>query len=143
MEVMRLIDTAYIVRSISPAEVIERYTGNRPQHNKYLCPFHRDKHPSLSVKTDIWRCWSCGKGGNVINFVQEYFGLGFVDACRKLNDAIFEKDEAELKNDAEKIAACNEKIKRLQQEKPGKVQALKKQKAEEHFCFLFQALSYL
>lgn len=81
-----MIDTAYIVRSISPAEVIERYTGNRPQHNKYLCPFHRDKHPSLSVKTDIWRCWSCGKGGNVINFVQEYFGLGFVDACRKLND---------------------------------------------------------
>ena len=81
-----MIDTSKIVRSVSPAEVIERYTGNRPSHNKYICPFHRDTHPSLTVKTDKWKCWACGKGGNVINFTQEYFGLNFVDACRKLSE---------------------------------------------------------
>ena len=80
-----MIDTDKIVRSVSPAEVIERYTGNRQSHNKYVCPFHRDQHPSLSVKTHKWKCWACGKGGNVINFTQEYYGLNFVDACRKLS----------------------------------------------------------
>ena len=81
-----MIDTNKIVRSVDCAELIERYTGNQPIHNKYLCPFHRDTHPSLSVKTDKWKCWSCGKGGNVINFVQEYFGLNFVEACRKISE---------------------------------------------------------
>lgn len=83
---VRIIDTDYILKNVSPAEVIERYTGAKKIHNKYICPFHNDKHPSLSVKTNMWRCWSCGEGGNVINFTRLYFGLDFISACRKLSD---------------------------------------------------------
>ena len=37
-----------------------------------LCPFHPDQNPSMSVspKKKIFRCFSCGASGNVINFVQ-------------------------------------------------------------------------
>lgn len=79
-----MINVAEIKRQVSPIEVIERYTGARRSHGKYPCPFHADKHPSLSVKADKWHCWACGAGGDVINFVQRYFGLSFVEASVKL-----------------------------------------------------------
>lgn len=71
---------------ITPAEAIERYTGQRPMHNKYICPFHHDKHPSLSVKGNIWRCWSCDEHGDVIDFTRMYFNLTFGEALQKLAD---------------------------------------------------------
>ncbi len=81
-----MIDTDKIIQSVDIGKAIEYYTGNRKIHNKYLCPFHNDKHPSLSVKTEkqIWHCWSCDKGGNVINLVRDLYGLSFVDACKKI-----------------------------------------------------------
>jgi DNA primase len=79
-----MVDVAEIKRQVTPADVIERYTGSRRRHNKYLCPFHSDKHPSLSVKADTWKCWACGTGGDVLNFTQKYFGLSFVEAAEKL-----------------------------------------------------------
>lgn len=79
-----MVDVAEIKRNVSPVEAIERYTGAKRTHNKYPCPFHLDRHPSLSVKADKWTCWSCGKSGDVINFVQLYFGLSFKDACAKI-----------------------------------------------------------
>ena len=79
-----MIDIAEIKRNVSPVEAIERYTGAKRTHNKYLCPFHNDRHPSLSVKADHWRCWTCDKGGDVINFTQLYFGISFKEAAIKL-----------------------------------------------------------
>ena len=37
-----------------------------------LCPFHEDKKPSLSVNptTNLWQCFGCGAGGDVIRFVE-------------------------------------------------------------------------
>ena len=75
-----------IKSNLSPAEVIESYTGQKAQHNKYICPFHPDKHPSLSVKGEHWKCWSCEASGDVIDFVQEYFQLDFISALIKLAD---------------------------------------------------------
>jgi DNA primase len=36
-----------------------------------LCPFHKDTKPSLSVnaQTNLWQCFGCGAGGDVIRFV--------------------------------------------------------------------------
>ena len=81
-----MIDTRTIKQNVSPVLAIERYTGAKPSHNKYPCPFHNDKHPSLTVKGDHWRCWACGACGDVINFTMKYFGLSFKDACKKLSD---------------------------------------------------------
>lgn len=73
-----------IKQSITPVQAIEYYTGQRGSRGKYLCPFHNDKHPSLSVKGDMWTCWACGEHGDIIDFVQKRSGVGFLDAVGKL-----------------------------------------------------------
>ena len=51
-----------------------------------LCPFHEEDTPSFSVNQDkqIYKCFGCGKGGNVIGFVQDIENLTFVEAAQKL-----------------------------------------------------------
>lgn len=52
-----------------------------------LCPFHPDNHIGSFVVTPdkgLWKCFACGHGGNVISFVKDYYGLGFMDAVTKL-----------------------------------------------------------
>jgi DNA primase len=51
-----------------------------------LCPFHDDHHPSLTVdpSRQIFRCWACGKGGDVFAFVQERERVGFREALEFL-----------------------------------------------------------
>lgn len=41
---------------------------------KCLCPFHNDRNPSLNIDNSkgIYKCFSCGAGGDVFNFVREY-----------------------------------------------------------------------
>lgn len=60
--------------------------GVHLERDKGLCPFHQDKHPSLSVKGDRWKCWSCGEGGDVIDFTAKYHGLDTRGALRLLAD---------------------------------------------------------
>lgn len=48
------------------------------------CFLHSDHTPSLGFKRNIWKCFSCGKGGNAITLVMERMGLTFVDACAML-----------------------------------------------------------
>lgn len=73
-----------LVKQISPVQAIEYYTHQSPQHGKYLCVFHHDRHPSMTVKGTHWQCWSCGEHGDVIAFVQKYFNISFPDAVHKL-----------------------------------------------------------
>ena len=51
-----------------------------------LCPFHSEKTPSFSVNEgkQFYHCFGCGKSGDVIGFVQEYYKLPFIDAVEKL-----------------------------------------------------------
>ena len=54
------------------------------------CPFHDDRHPSLSVNLDTgaFRCRVPGCGANgrdVLAFHMQRHGLGFIDACKALN----------------------------------------------------------
>jgi DNA primase len=51
-----------------------------------LCPFHREKSPSFNVNPSrqIFRCFGCGKGGDVFSFVKEYESLDFMEAVRRL-----------------------------------------------------------
>lgn len=75
-----------IKSSISPVQAIERYTGQQARHGKYICPFHNDRNPSLSVKGSHWRCWSCNESGDVIDFTSKLFHIGFREAMQKLSD---------------------------------------------------------
>ncbi|HKJ44808.1 MAG TPA: DNA primase [Balneolales bacterium] len=51
-----------------------------------LCPFHNEKTPSFHVtpRLGIYKCFGCGAGGDVFNFVMEMEGVGFTEAIREL-----------------------------------------------------------
>ncbi len=51
-----------------------------------LCPFHAEKAPSFTVTQDkqMFYCFGCGEGGNVISFLMKHEKLGFSDAIRHL-----------------------------------------------------------
>lgn len=69
-------------------EVARRY-GYEPGRSGFLrCPFHQgDRTASLKIYPGQggWHCFACGKGGSVIDFVMELFGLSFSQACLRLN----------------------------------------------------------
>ncbi len=46
---------------------------------KALCPFHDDHNPSLELNPErqSYKCWSCGAGGDIFDFVQEYERVEF------------------------------------------------------------------
>lgn len=50
------------------------------------CPFHGSKSESLAVYPDSgrWKCWGCDAGGDVIGFVQDFYGLDFKGALERL-----------------------------------------------------------
>lgn len=51
-----------------------------------ICPFHNDTRPSFYVSQpkQIYKCFACGKAGNVFTFVQDYEKLSFIEAVKKL-----------------------------------------------------------
>lgn len=51
-----------------------------------LCPFHADRNPSMHVNPTLglFKCFSCGKGGNVITFIMEFHRLTFQEAVKNL-----------------------------------------------------------
>lgn len=55
---------------------------------KALCPFHDDHHPSMELNPDrqSYKCWSCGAGGDIFDFVKEYERVDFPEALRMLAD---------------------------------------------------------
>ncbi len=69
-------------------EIIGETVRLRPQGKSFvgLCPFHADKHPSMNVNPQmgIFKCFSCGKGGNVITYMMEYYKLPFIEAVKQL-----------------------------------------------------------
>jgi DNA primase len=71
-------------------EVVSARTSLRKVSNRYTgrCPFHEERTPSFSVDPvdKLYHCFGCGKGGDVVRFVQEAEGLDFVGAIEWLAD---------------------------------------------------------
>ena len=69
-------------------DIIGREVNLKKSGSNYmgLCPFHNEKTPSFSVNEgkQFYHCFGCGKSGDVIGFVQEYYRLPFVEAVEKL-----------------------------------------------------------
>ena len=53
-----------------------------------LCPFHKEKTPSFSVSPDkqIFHCFGCGAGGNVIHFISKIENVDFKESLEILAD---------------------------------------------------------
>lgn len=69
-------------------DVVSNYVSLKRKGNNYfgLCPFHREKTPSFCVAAEkqIYHCFGCGKGGNVIRFVMEVENISFREALEML-----------------------------------------------------------
>jgi len=69
-------------------EVISQYIHLKRSGRNYfgICPFHNEKSPSFSVSPDkqIFHCFGCGVGGNVITFISKIEGIGFKEAIENL-----------------------------------------------------------
>ena len=78
------------VRERSPiADVVGEYLQLRPAgggHLKGLCPFHDERTPSFNVTPgkELYHCFSCGEGGDVIKFIMRMETLQFGEAVERL-----------------------------------------------------------
>ena len=95
-------------------DVISKYvTLKRSGRNFFgLCPFHKEKSPSFAVSPDkqIFHCFGCGAGGNVIHFISKIEGLDFKDTLELLaNRANIELPTLENSED-DKTARLKSKV---------------------------------
>ncbi len=69
---------AYVSQYVTLRKRGREYTG--------LCPFHAEKTPSFSLNAEkqVWHCYGCDAGGDLISFVKRYENVEFPDALRML-----------------------------------------------------------
>src|SRR5574344_3019367 len=69
-------------------DVISQYMHLKRSGRNFfgLCPFHKEKSPSFSVAPDrqIFHCFGCGVGGNVIHFISKIENLDFRESVELL-----------------------------------------------------------
>ena len=110
----KILDAANIVDVVSEFVTLRR----RGVNFVGLCPFHNEKTPSFYVSPSkgICKCFSCGKGGNVIHFLMEHEQMSYWDAAkwlaRKYGIPYSERDltesEKALQNERESLFITNQ-----------------------------------
>ena len=90
---MALIKKPSVEEAVLAADMVEVVSARTPlkrQGSRWMgrCPFHEEHTPSFSVNPTekLYYCFGCGKGGDLIAFVQEAEGLDFVHAVEALAD---------------------------------------------------------
>ena len=80
--------TEELKAQLNIVDIIGREVALKKSGSNYLglCPFHSEKTPSFSVNEgkQFYHCFGCGKSGDVISFVSEYYRLPFMEAVEKL-----------------------------------------------------------
>lgn len=110
--------------------VISGYVRMQKKGSNYfgLCPFHNEKSPSFSVSPgkQMYYCFGCGAGGNVITFVMEYENLTFQEAVKMLADrAGVDLPELEYNEEA-----------RQKESRRAKLLEINKEAAKYYYCML-------
>lgn len=91
---MRIPDEIFeeILHANDIVDVISSYVTVKRRGKSFLalCPFHPDKNPSMHISQDrqVYHCFSCKAGGNVITFVQEFEKISPMEAVEKLAQRI-------------------------------------------------------
>ena len=77
-----------IKERVDIVQLIEKYVKLKQTGKNFsgLCPFHKEKTPSFIVSPDIqrYKCFGCGRSGDIFNFVQDIENIDFVEALEKL-----------------------------------------------------------
>src|SRR5574344_3021629 len=86
-----MIDQAIIDRILDAADIVQvvsEFVTLRKRGVNYvgLCPFHNEKTPSFTVSPSkrLCKCFSCGKGGNVVHFLMLHEQMTYVEALKWL-----------------------------------------------------------
>ena len=105
----KIMDAAQIVDVVSEFVTLRRrgvnYIG--------LCPFHNEKTPSFSVSPSkgVCKCFSCGKGGNVVHFIMEHEQLSYYEALKWLAKKYnIEVKERELTDEEKQAHSLRESL---------------------------------
>ena len=114
LTIEKILDAANIV------DVVSEFVTLRKRGVNYvgLCPFHNEKTPSFYVSPSkgICKCFSCGKGGNVIHFLMEHEQLSYWDAAKWLarkygipySERELTESEKALQNERESMFITNQ-----------------------------------
>lgn len=83
------VDKRRIEDAANVVDVISDFIQLKKKGKEYvsLCPFHADRHIgsfSVDPKKNIYKCFSCGKGGNSITFLMEYAGYTYIESIKYL-----------------------------------------------------------
>ena len=123
-------------------DVVSGYVKLQKKGSSYfgLCPFHNEKSPSFSVSPSkqMYYCFGCGAGGNVLTFIMEYENYSFPEALKYLADRVgVELPQQEM----------NEEMKR-QQDLRSRILEMNKMAAKYYYYQLrseqgSQAMNYL
>lgn len=113
-----MIDQLTIDRILNAAKIVDvvsEFVTLRKRGANYigLCPFHNERTPSFSVSQakGICKCFSCGKGGNVIHFVMEHEQLSYYEAAKWLAKKYgIEIEERELTNKEKEAQSVRESM---------------------------------
>ncbi len=92
-------------------DVVSEFVTLRRRGTSYigLCPFHNEKTPSFSVSPSkgLCKCFSCGKGGNVVHFIMEHEQLSYYEAlkwlAKKYNIEVKERELTEEEKQAHNL----------------------------------------
>jgi DNA primase len=81
-KVSEILNTSDIVDVISESVILKKSGRNFFG----LCPFHSEKTPSFSVNAgkQIFHCFGCSAGGNVLSYIMKYHGITFPEAAKML-----------------------------------------------------------
>ena len=113
-----------IISSNDIVDVVSQYVTLKRSGRNFLglCPFHKEKTPSFSVSPDkqIFHCFGCGVGGNVIHFVSKIENLNFKESLEMLADkagiilpTIDSGEDSKRQELKEKIYKINEAVAEL------------------------------
>ena len=77
-----------IKRKVDIVDIIGDYLPLVKKGKNYwaVCPFHDDHSPSMSISSDrqMYKCFTCGEGGDVFRFIQNYEKISYAEAVNKV-----------------------------------------------------------
>jgi len=83
-----------LIKSTKIEDIIAKYISFEDDSNtsdiRAICPFHLDTDPSFSINTDkqVYYCFGCKRGGNVITFIKEIEGISKEEAIVYLKNLL-------------------------------------------------------
>lgn len=73
-------------------DIVSNYVSLNKRGKNYfgVCPFHDDHSPSMSVNEEkqMFKCFTCGVGGNVFTFVSKYENIDFISSVKKVGELV-------------------------------------------------------